>query len=827
MKKNNQPKESVISISAGDITKRHDDVFIEHLPGKIIGHQVAEKKYFFQSNSKVALMIELAGEGIFKIRYANDGIFTPNFSYAIDPNYETTIPASTLVEKKSYFIIQSDAGSCRISKKDMSLSFYDEEDKLLNKDATPYYAKSTLKKGITIQRITKSVTKGEFFYGLGDKTGAPNLRGQKYENWTTDSFAYGAGTDPIYRSIPFYYGLKNGQAYGLFLDNSNRSFFDFDSKKKGELTIETDGGVMQYYFFFGPSLLDVSEKYMTLTGAAPLPPMWSLGFHQCRWSYFPEQRARTVAAEFRKRKIPCDAIYLDIDYMDKYKCFTWNERAFPKFERLPKDLAKAGFKLIVMIDPGLKADTDYPIFEEALRNDYLCKRSDGTLYKGPVWPGLCGFPDFTHPEVRNWWGQQYHHFYKTLGIGGFWNDMNEPAVFYINNKTMPNDVLHDHDGFPTNHKNAHNIYGMQMARASYEGLLDLDKNRRPFLLGRATFSGGQRYSAIWTGDNVANWAHLKLANRQVQRLNISGFVFSGSDIGGFVDVPSGELFVRWLQLGAFHPFYRVHSMGNNIEGDAAADLEKVLKMDALERKDQEPWSYGEPYTQLAKEAIELRYRLLPYLYTAFWKHQHTGSPIVLPMSFYDQTDPNCLKNNDQFIYGNDLLIAPVLRKGQKTMSVYLPKGTWFDFYTGKKYEGKQSVRIKTSLDTIPIFAKAGSVIPEYPVMQFTGEFPIEILTVKVFVGNGVSLLYEDTGDGYGDGLLQQFYLSENGNKFLITRKQKGKFKPAYKLIKMQIFGLSKNVKIKVGAKKWAFEDTNQYIELMVPSSFKKINITNQ
>src|SRR5699024_5667175 len=454
-------------------------------------------------------------------------------------------------------------------------------------------------KGVTKVEITKEAPEDLTYWGLGDKVPESNLRGHSFENWNTDSFEYKRGDDPLYRSIPFYAALQNGRAYGIFLDNSYRSHFDFDSNERNISSFSATGGVMDYYFINGPGLTEVTERYSRLTGTPEMPPMWALGYHQCRWSYYPESRVRKLAETFRDKQIPCDALYLDIDYMDGYRVFTWNEDHFPDPTSMIEDLKQQGFKTIVMIDPCIKADNDYFVYRQGKEKDYFCRRPDGDLLLAPVWPAQSAFPDFTRPEVRDWWADLYEDHIAAKKVAGIWNDMNEPAVFEIESKTMPEDIRHHYEGQPCSHKKAHNIYGMQMARASLQGLKKHNPDKRPFLLTRANFAGGQRYAALWTGDNIASWDHLKLANEQCQRLSISGYSFVGTDIGGFVDEPSPELFTRWLQLSVFHPLFRTHTMGFNVDGSAAVDEEEVQQQKKRkETSDQEPWSYGEKYTNI-------------------------------------------------------------------------------------------------------------------------------------------------------------------------------------------------------------------------------------
>jgi len=597
------------------------------------------------------------------------------------------------------------------------------------------------------------------------------------------------------------------------------------------LSFFAEGGEMDYYFIYGPSLLSVAEKYTDLTGRPELPPLWSLGFHQCRWSYFPDKRVKEVASEFRKRAIPCDAIYLDIDYMDAYKCFTWDKNYFPDPKGMVHSLKEQGFQTVVMIDPGIKIDKDYFVYEQGIENNYFCKRSNGDLMEGPVWPPNCVWPDYTHPKVRKWWGDLYEELYNEIGISGFWNDMNEPAMFQVDHKTFPDEVLHHYEGNQTNHAKAHNIYGQQMSRATLDGLQRLQPQKRPFLVTRASFSGGQRYAAVWTGDNMASWEHLHIASTQCQRLSISGFSFVGSDIGGFFKYPDGELMVRWLQLGIFHPFYRVHSMGNNDDGSAEVDAEKVKARDALDRLDQEPWAFGKKYTSAATKAIELRYQLLPYLYTAFWQYVQKGTPMIKQLCFFDQQDRNTFNREDEFIVGNSILVHPVKEAKAKKVSVYLPKGRWFDFWTGTVYEGKQLIKYKVDMDHIPIFILAGGIIPMYPVMQYTNEKPVGTLGLKVYYSdqNQTQYLYEDEGDGYEykkkHYSLKTFHNKSKKKSYHLQQETKGHFNTTYDQIEIDLIGLPEKIKsCQVDDKEVKFSKTDFGIKLMIPEDFKQLSI---
>ncbi len=812
-------------------TNRYPDVYFDLIPNEVVKILQEESAITFYCENGLALRIYLLSNTLWRFRYAVNGQFKEDFSYAIAPSFKSQTTPYIFEEKKQKVRIQTQKVICEISKTDLNITITDLKGNVICEDDTGFLSRRTLLNGITKVSMTKKVQKEENFYGLGDKTGPLNLRGQQLKNYNADAFGFGKDTDPLYRSIPFYYGLNKGIGYGIFFNNTYQSHFNFDKKNKGQLSFFAEGGEMDYYFIYGPSLLSVAEKYTDLTGRPELPPLWSLGFHQCRWSYFPDKRVKEVASEFRKRAIPCDAIYLDIDYMDAYKCFTWDKNYFPDPKGMVHSLKEQGFQTVVMIDPGIKIDKDYFVYEQGIENNYFCKRSNGDLMEGPVWPPNCVWPDYTHPKVRKWWGDLYEELYNEIGISGFWNDMNEPAMFQVDHKTFPDEVLHHYEGNQTNHAKAHNIYGQQMSRATLDGLQRLQPQKRPFLVTRASFSGGQRYAAVWTGDNMASWEHLHIASTQCQRLSISGFSFVGSDIGGFFKYPDGELMVRWLQLGIFHPFYRVHSMGNNDDGSAEVDAEKVKARDALDRLDQEPWAFGKKYTSAATKAIELRYQLLPYLYTAFWQYVQKGTPMIKQLCFFDQQDRNTFNREDEFIVGNSILVHPVKEAKAKKVSVYLPKGRWFDFWTGTVYEGKQLIKYKVDMDHIPIFILAGGIIPMYPVMQYTNEKPVGTLGLKVYYSdqNQTQYLYEDEGDGYEykkkHYSLKTFHNKSKKKSYHLQQETKGHFNTTYDQIEIDLIGLPEKIKsCQVDDKEVKFSKTDFGIKLMIPEDFKQLSI---
>ncbi|OAV45545.1 TIM-barrel domain-containing protein [Lewinella sp. 4G2] len=778
-------------------TARYDDVYYVHRIGKVTGvEEVDRQTYLVLSEGEANLYVQFWSPTLFRFRIV---VNTPrrDFSYGIDPEAKMESTKVTKKEGKSAFGLSTSALRLEIAKEDGRLKISDKATlTLIHEYAEPFYARTTLQNGLEQVRIQLSTDKKEKFFGLGDKCWDTDLQGTQWMNYCEDAFAFNRGRETNYRAIPFYYGLKEGKAYGLFLDNSYRSHFDFNKAGDNLTTVWADGGDMNYYFIYGPDLNKVAEDYHGLTGTPELPPLWAFGFHQCRWSYYPEKRVRELAQTFRDKKIPCDAIYLDIDYMDGYRCFTWNKEHFPDPKQLISDLREDNFHTVVMIDPGIRVDPEYHVYKDMAANGYACMRPDGTPMIGPVWPPECVWPDYTNPVVRDWWGTLYRELYNEQGVSGFWNDMNEPAMFKVNNLTFPDNIRHDMDGQPSHHKEAHNIYGLQMTRASYDGLKALQPAKRPFLLGRASYSGGQRYAALWTGDNIASWEHLELANRQCIRMAISGFSNIGTDIGGFVDNPSPELLTRWLQLAVFHPLMRIHSMGNNTDGAAEAEADEVKKAEELNRQDQEPWVHGKEHTKRNRRAIEMRYQLLPYLYTAFQHHVHTGRPVLRNLFFYDQEDPMCFKFADQFFYGEDLLVCPVLKEGAKSMQVYLPQGEWYDFWTGQRHAGKQKMKVKVKADRIPIFVRAGAVLPTFDIVQSTAETQsLNSVELSIFAADaGTSVLYWDAGDGYGHEAGQfaerTYSITKNKNKLTLQQSAAGNFNPSFQVAELRFIGLT-------------------------------------
>jgi alpha-glucosidase len=485
---------------------------------------------------------------------------------------------------------------------------------------------------------------------------------------------------------------------------------------------------MNYYFIYGSNIRQILNQYTHITGRIHMPPIWALGFHQSRWSYYPDTEVLNLAQTFREKKIPIDVIHLDIHFMDAYKIFTWHPDRFPNPAQTLGKLKAMNIHTTVIVDPGIKVEKGYKAFEEGVKQNFFIKYPDGQDYTAQVWPGWCHFPDFTKPVVRKWWGDNFAPMIKD-GVEGFWTDMNEIASW--GGGYTPSLVQLDWDGRFASYRKAKNAYGMQMSRSTYEGTRNLMNGKRPFTLTRASYAGAQRYTAIWTGDNVSTDAHMMLGCRLVNSLGLSGMAYAGVDVGGFIGTATPALFARWITIGAFTPFFRVHKASNENQS--------------------EPWSYGETVENISRNYISLRYRLLPYLYSAFAEASKTGIPVNLTLVIDNTADEKCwyYAYQQQFMFGPSIMVAPV-ESTKEITKVYLPEGEWYDFFNGQKYDGKQEIMIDCPLDKLPVFAKGGSIIPMMTDVQSTSEKSSDTLLVHIYFGSKGSVFnyYEDDGHTY-------------------------------------------------------------------------------
>ncbi|NLW02062.1 MAG: DUF5110 domain-containing protein [Clostridiaceae bacterium] len=635
--------------------------------------------------------------------------------------------------------------------------------------------------------VSGRIGETEMFFGLGEKTGFLDKRGRRYIMWNTDDPLHTPDKDPLYKSIPFMIGLDGKRAYGLFVDSTARSEFDLGYGDRERLSITVFDSQLDLYIIDGNSISEVVRQYTMLTGRMEMPPIWSLGFHQSRWGYYPQEKVMELAETFRTRQIPCDAIYLDIDYMDGFRIFTWDSSRFPDPGEMTSQLREQGFRVVTIVDPAIRKDSDYHVYMEGAREGHFCKLPTGEVYHGKVWPGTAAFPDFSRDRTRKWWGLKHSSLFDA-GVAGIWNDMNEPSDFTSGTgledrikMTVPDDLMMDFDGKPQPFSRCHNAYGLLMCRATYEGFRALRPRERPFMVTRSAYSGIQRYAAVWTGDNYSWWEHLAASIPMHLNIGLSGIPFVGADVGGFQGNSSPELYARWIQLGAFTPFFRAHS-------------EKSTQ-------DHEPWSFGPEVEEIARKAIRLRYELLPYLYSEFRQACETGLPVMRPLILDFQDDRNVYGINDQFMFGKDIMAAPVTRPGDRKRLVYLPQGVWYDFYTKAGIEGGRFIIADAPLDRIPLFVREGAIIPMARSACSTQSMDFSTLWIEIYAGpEGSFTLYEDDGLSmdyhYGAFNLRRFtQYSPSPRAFRLTLKNLKKgYANGFKKAFATVYGLGSDLR---------------------------------
>ncbi|KAF4400709.1 hypothetical protein G4B88_001264 [Cannabis sativa] len=577
------------------------------------------------------------------------------------------------------------------------------------------------------QHVKLELPTGTSLYGTGEVGGQLERTGKKVFTWNTDAWGYGAGTTSLYQSHPWVLAvLPTGEALGILADTTRRCEIDLRNESIIQFIASSPYPVITFGPFASPNAVLISLSHAI--GTVFMPPKWALGYHQCRWSYESESRVRELTRTFREKGIPCDVIWMDIDYMDGFRCFTFDKASlkerFPDPNSLVKDIHDNGFKAIWMLDPGIKQEDGYSVYESGSKDDVWIKKQDGSPFIGEVWPGPCVFPDYTQEKVRMWWANLVKDFISN-GVDGIWNDMNEPAVFKVVTKTMPESNVHRGDdelGGCQSHSHYHNVYGMLMARSTNEGMKLANPNKRPFVLTRAGFIGSQRYAATWTGDNLSNWEHLHMSVSMVLQLGLSGQPLSGPDIGGFAGNATPRLFARWMGVGAMFPFCRGHSeMGTT---------------------DHEPWSFGSECEEVCRLALIRRYRLLPHIYTLFYMAHTIGTPVASPTFFADTKDPSLRKVENSFLLGPLLVCSSTVPDRQTdNIQFTLPKGIWLSFDFDDSHP-----------DLPALYLQGGAIVPFGPPHQHVGEAsPSDDLSLIVALdehGKAKGVLYEDDDDGY-------------------------------------------------------------------------------
>ncbi|MFY0624687.1 MAG: glycoside hydrolase family 31 protein [Reichenbachiella sp.] len=667
------------------------------------------------------IRVEVYDEGIIRVRSTRNEDFEENPYGLLDSISKKSFD---YLDKDDCIIISTDMVEVTIEKCPFRISFRNKRGEVINEDEASF-GTSWIGDQVTTY---KKLQPNEKFIGLGEKTGPLNKKGMGFQNWNTDHFGYDVTTDPIYCSIPFYIGVHSQLCYGIYFNNTHKTHFNFGASNNRFSSFSADAGDMDYFFIYNDSVHEIINSYTELTGKMTLPPKWALGYQQCRYSYYPELEVLSTAQTFREKQIPADVIVLDIHYMDKYKTFTWDGERFPDPQSMINKLKDLGFKVVVMCDPGIKVEEGYHTYEDGIKNDVFIKYPDGENYEGQVWPGWCHFPDFTNHKTREWWGEQLRA-YSDIGVEGFWNDMNEIATW---GQSLPELIEFDFEGNPASTRKARNIYGMMMAKSTFEAAKKNLGGSRPFNLTRAGFAGIQQYAAVWTGDNVASDEHMLLGMRMLNSMGLSGIPFAGFDAGGFIGNASESLFARWISMAAFTPFFRGHSNVNT--------------------KSSEPWTYGEHSEEISRNYISLRYRLMPYIYSVFQEATKTGMPINRSLAINYTHDENVYMEayENEFLFGSSILVAPVSSK-KELEKIYLPKGKWYDLFDDKAYEGSSETIVECPVEKLPVFVKESAILPMQSSISSNQELSSEILELHLYRGSvyGEFKFYEDDGNSYG------------------------------------------------------------------------------
>jgi alpha-glucosidase len=739
---------------------------------------------------KMLLSVKALTDSILRVRIGRDGMLPEDASWAVSKDRRAQSTAvQRLPDGFATAALRVHVGP------DLRLRIEDKGGKLITADdAAPVKLDG---RGFTLR---KTLARSEHIFGLGDKTGGLDRRGKSFVDWNTDAYAFTGSTDPIYKSIPFFVSAGGaGGSYGVLLDNTWRAWFDFGHREDEITAFGAPDGPIDYYVIAGPSTAEVVRRYTDLTGKAPLAPLWSLGYQQSRYSYMSADETRTIADRLRKDSIPTDVVWLDIDFQDRNRPFTINRTAFPDLKGLTTDLGKQGIRLVTIADLHVAAapGEGYAPYDSGAAGNHFVHNPDGSNFVGKVWPGPSVFPDFTDAGARSWWGK-LHASLLDDGVAGIWNDMNEPSVFESPNLTMPLDTVHKiaSDDFAprsASHAEIHNVYGMQNTRATYDGLRALKPDERAFVMTRASYAGGQRYSATWTGDNSATWDHLKLSVNQLINLGLSGFSYAGADVGGFTGGPSPDLLTRWYEIAAFTPVFRNHS---------AKDTPRV-----------EPWLDGAEHLAIRRRFVEERYRLMPYLYGLAEVNARTGDPIMRPV-FYDY--PQALTTHcDQsmaFTLGKALLIAPPPKpESPQVYDICLPSGGWFDLWTGMPVSkagaaAYDTIKETPKLDRLPVYVRAGTILPRQPLVQSTSETPSGPLSLDVYPGaDCTGTLYAD--DGHSMAFERGAYLHQSircevtdGGLRIVFAKAEGSYRSWWREVAVTVHGMPGESRVSVRGK---------------------------
>ncbi len=697
-------------------------------PGTCHSYKIQGNKVIFDCEHNIQVQIEDVGSGILKIWYDTDGFKRNNESFAVIKKGDGNSHLNISEQPGSYEIYTGEL-IVRIEKSPFQIRVYDKYQKLLMEDFLDmgFVADSTQMSSY------KTLKPGEHIYGLGEKNGPLDRVGSRLKMWNSDKPCYSVNEDPLYKSIPFF---MSSSGYGIFFDNTYKTIYDFGVESDNYYSFSTPGGEMEYYFIYGPTYKQIISGYTKLTGEPIMPPAWALGFAQCRGMLTNEQLTREIAKGYRDREIPCDIIYQDIGWTQNLQDFEWRDGNYENPAKMLSDLESEGFKVIVSQNPII-SQTNKSQWHEADSLGYFATDvRSGKTYDMPwPWGGNCGVVDFSNPEVADWWGN-YQQKVLDVGVRGFWTDMGEPA--WSNEESFDRLSMKHHLGM---HDEIHNVYGLIWDKIVTQQFEKHNPNTRIFQMTRAAFAGMQRYTFGWSGDAgngndvTDGWNQLAAQLPIALSAGMGGIPFWATDISGYCgDIADygamRELYVRWLQFGAFNPLSRIHHEGNNAV---------------------EPWLFGEEAEQIAKTTIELKYQLFPYIYTYAREAHDTGLPLMRALMLEYPDDSEASNLDSEFMFGDELLVAPVMEEGAAFKRIYLPEGEWLDFNNpANAFTGNQWIEYPVELETIPMFVKRGSIIPQMPVMQFIGEkadYPLLLSVFPAAINKSAKFeVYEDDGE---------------------------------------------------------------------------------
>jgi alpha-glucosidase len=721
-------------------------------PGRCVSFEKQGNQVIFNFENKSKLLIKLCSRSVIKVWYEPTGSFSrSNESFAvIEENLETINDVHIESQDQAYEIF-TDFLRIRLNKYPFSLQIFDKYQKLLLGDYKELGHHAELAK-VSSHKVLRA---DEQFFGLGEKSGSLNRRGKIFKMWNSDKPCYSTSEDPLYKSIPFF---MSSYRYGIFFDNTFKSEFDFGAASTESFSFSSPGGELLYYFIQGNDYKEIIGSYTQLTGQPIMPPKWAFGFSQSRGLLTKESLSRDIAKGYRDRKIPCDIIYQDIGWTQYLQDFEWRKENYINPKQMLTDLSKDGFKVIVSQDPVVSQANQQQWRQADSLQYFALDTRTGKSYDMPwPWGGNCGVVDFTKPQVAEWWGALQQ---KPVddGINGFWTDMGEPA--WTNEESTDRLQMQHHAG---SHDEIHNVYGFSWDKVVTEQFEKRNPNTRIFQMTRAGYAGLQRYTFGWSGDagngsNVLDgWGRLANQVQIAQSAGMGLIPFWSCDISGYCgDIKDydelAELYVRWLQFGVFNPISRAHHEGNNAV---------------------EPWLFGAEAEKIARESIELKYQLFPYLYAYGREAYDTGLPIMRAMLLEYPDDPEAIKAESQFMIGRELLVAPVVEKSAEVKKVYLPQGDWILLHGGTKYKGGQWIDFPVTLETIPLFVRSGSIIPMMPVMQYIHQQKSYPIIFKVFPKNSGKMsfdLYEDDGisNDYKNGVASNRKITCESSKDQIT-----------------------------------------------------------